>query len=190
MNNINFTGKFVKSVNIQKRVNGKHYEPLPVSLVKIDLKNEDDIKALELATIEWGEHSYLSNIYLNVLHMRRIESPVNSDVLVLTAQKENFEKLKPQEILGITQFTKSSKKIHVSYLETKFEHSYYSVTRKIDGIGKALMNEVMGLCKQGRKLTLRSSMSAKKFYEKLGLKQASPTDKYQLEYVHPNITVE
>ncbi len=189
MNNINFTGKFVKSVNIQKRVNGKHYEPLPASLVKIDLKNKDDINALELATIEWGEHSYLSNIYLNALHMRRIPKPIDSDILLITTQQKDFEKLNSKEILGITQLSKSAKKIHVSYLETKFEHSYYNVTRTIKGVGDALMNEIIGLCKQGKKLTLRSSISAKKFYEKLDLKQASPTDKYQLEYVHPNITV-
>ena len=91
MNNINFTGNFIKSVNIQKRVNGKHYEPLPASLVKIDLKNKDDIKALKLATYEWGTDSYMANIYLNELDEFMQELKDKFDVGDCTRRKVSYE---------------------------------------------------------------------------------------------------
>lgn len=170
---INFTASYINQAQIKEKYpNSSKFQEKSASLVELSMLDKNDVKTLEELSYDWGDTSYATNLHdLAKYVISKGRSDLNTKILAITTQKDNFENLKPSKVLGLVEYTqKEDNSARINLLETNPEHTYYSNDREYKNIGKSLIKGVIEHSKAD-KVTLHSVSSAKYFYKKLGFVQ-------------------
>ena len=102
-NNISFTAKFISPATVKKLTPNGKYVDIEVSAVKLASKNKDDLSALEKINKEWGADTYASNILDEASSTNEFYKDYRPTVYAITTQRDNFEKLEPEKVLGLAE---------------------------------------------------------------------------------------
>lgn len=165
-NNNAFTAKYLCSTNIGKL--SKKYDKFKAAFVEIEPKNNNDISALEGAIKYWENDKFGMNA-LYAAKAARDGSQYYSyhKVYALTAQKDKFEKLNPDDILGVVHVgAVGDKKLFVEHLQTNPNYLYKAKPEYV-GIGSAMINSLKKYCNMMSLFSLKEK-SVKDFYVKNG----------------------
>ena len=185
--NINFKAKYIMNVDVKRKDFLKKGYAESLSLLEFDKKSASDFQALIKLQEKW-KPSFLEDILLHLTTIWR----ENSKIYLLTKQKQKFEKLIYQEILGvITANSSCDNQINIDFLQVSPEHlnnkyrrfDYLSCifTSKFRYCGTAMLNCLKELY-PNKKLTLLPSGNCLEFYEKNGfIKEAENSSKYIYE---------
>lgn len=171
---IYFGANFIHNVHIQKLNKIGEYKPFQVSLVEIDITNEEDINALSTIHKKWKKTSLITFINYLAITMRGDKSwQKDKRIYALTTQKENFKSLIPNKILGVASLNiNDTKKIHIEALQTKpryiVDQSQGKQNPKIKGIGSAIISSLKNMFDE---INLFSTDEALGFYAKNGFKE-------------------
>jgi len=165
----NFTAKCINSPKIGK-YNDKEsqYEDYTANFVEIDPKNEKDVDALENA-IKYWEHDKFGMNALYAVNAAKDGSEYYGyhKVYALTAQKNNFDKLDCNDILGVVHVSPIGKnKLFVEHNQANPAY-LYTENPKYAGIGTAMIKSLQKICSY---ISLFPSKEeyVKKFYIKNG----------------------
>lgn len=172
MTPINFTGSFVKNVTISKSIADGKMKPENVALVKLDKTDPRDTMTLAETAYKWENvaSGYASNIYCDSLKAKIYPDVSNEHYFALTTQKENFEKLEADKILGLSLFyEKQSPNNEIAWLQANPSTNHEAGQRTYKNIGKALVNFMKGLFK--KPIFVQTDKKAIPFYQKLGFIQ-------------------
>jgi hypothetical protein len=167
--NNSFTAKYKNPINIGKLKNG--YESYTASFVEIVPNNEKDVSALENAIKYWENDKFGVNALYAVRAARDGSQYYGyHKVYALTAQKDNFEKLNPDEILGVVHVGPvGDKKLFVEHLQTNPNYLYKTKPEYV-GIGSAMINSLKKYCNMMSLFSLKDK-SVKDFYLKNGFSE-------------------
>lgn len=180
MNQVSFKGTFINPVNIKKS-DGSKYEKFTASFVELEPTNPKDINALEKVHKNWNQ-AYSSIIY-NSAFCSSVVPNKSKHYYALTSQKNNFEHINPDEILGVVEFNKKSKCNRIEFLQVNpkyitgksksFISKLFSLksneNRKLPPfarIGSAILDSLKQLT--DKSIDLYSVGGAKGFYRKNG----------------------
>ena len=106
MDKISFGAKPINTINIKKfdkRAN--NFINCQATFVKLDPKNSSDISAVGEAAATWKDSKYASKIATAACWMNK--NPIV--VYALTIQKDKFNKLVPEKILGLAEMRKDNR---------------------------------------------------------------------------------
>ena len=169
-NNISFTAKFISPATVKKLTKNGKYVDIEVSAVKLASKNKDDLSALEKINKEWGADTYASNILDEASSTNEFYKDYRPTVYAITTQRDNFEKLEPEKVLGLAETSIEFGIIKsLDYLQTnpKFLNK---VQPTIKHIGTAMLKFIENINK-GHRIEIDSVKEAKAFYMKNGYKR-------------------
>lgn len=158
INNVNnatsFKASYVDKINIQKLNSRKKYVPYQANLVEL---NRSDLKALEEIRTKW-KNSWLCGKFISWAEKMHSSS---DKAFALTTQKENFENLQPNTVLGLMNIDLHRRKSELNYIITK------PVNPDYNKVGSSLINYAKTLTDKIT-LTAASKNLVDKFYKPLG----------------------
>lgn len=171
INGVSFGAKPINKVNIKKwDKNSKTFEKFPATFVKIE-SNKLDLSAINNVAQKWKGATYIKRIATNS-HWMDMRDYVEIDVYALTTQEKNFDKLKPNKIIGVAEMRSDEKrpnwrKLHYLQVKPDFINIDNSDKKKYKNVGKAI---VKSLKKIYSNISLYSDdiKSVKEFYERNG----------------------
>lgn len=169
-NDISFTAKYISSVMVQRLADNGKYLPTKANAVELSAKNNNDLSTLEKLSEKWGDDTYASNILDEATSLNEFYNEYRPTVYALTTQKDNFEKLQPNKILGLMETSDDFGTIKsLDYLQTnpEFLDKFKPAMKRI---GTAMLNFIERINK-GRRIEIDAVESAKSFYLKNGYKR-------------------
>ena len=172
INNIIFGAKYITNAPVKKfnYIKAK-FEPYNASFVQIEPSNRTDYSAIKEIVKNWEYGMFTREIFKTIQKLRDGELPDSLvKVYAVTKQRNNFEKLRDDDILAIGEITKKSDKdIELEYLQVNPDLIYDYEQKKFKHTGSAFLNILKGL--NGiRSIVLNSVYSATEFYEQNGFK--------------------
>ena len=170
--NIAFKSIFISSPNIEK-VTKNRVNNHKVSFVEIDVKNSKDIDALEYIAVNWEQgRSYAANIY-NDAYFDYKDSEIKKlpayKYYALTEQKNDFDTLIPEKVLGLVSVEKNfpnSRSNTIRYLQTNPIYKFSVENSKYKRIGTMLVDSLIKLFPK-KNIVLTSDGESLRFYQKL-----------------------
>lgn len=183
-NNLNFKARFLQKIPVSKYNNKtKNYDKFLASFVEFDPKNTDDVKALAEAVKYWQNDSYACCI-LNVFEYctRNLNNCSKYRTFALTSQKNNYDKLISDELLGLAQMELKDGQTHyLNYLQVNPDYiEQYNIwgDRMYKGVGSGILS---ALKKIYNTISLKaSSHGLDSFYKKNNFDLISKSDKKYL----------
>ncbi len=174
---INFTARLVDSPKIQQRKSLFKYDAQNASIVELDLKNKSDMIALNKASTSWMENGgkYASSIFFEAAYSGSDKFyRKQNHFYALTTQNQNFQELKPENILGLMMFQEvKGAPNEISLLEVNPKTSMScSFFRKYKQVGKKLVEFVQENFFQ-KDIQVWADYYAINFYKKSGFKKNS-----------------
>ena len=143
-----------------------------VNLVELNPFSENDMRLVkELPPIWRGEQDFKFFSDYFILSSSSYDD-VCSRFFALTTQKNDFEHLKPSEILGLSK-TSRDRKYHSTSIDTiQVNPLYYfsNTYSKYKNIGQTMLNSLINLCKDNT-MTVYSPMEFVKYFEKFNFVQ-------------------
>lgn len=173
---INFGANLQNTVKIRKLAKDGKYYHVPASFIKINCNSKLDVDVLGYISRYWQGSLYTDNIYNKALSkLKKYESLRLSDIYALTLQKDKFEKLDPEKILGVTDICENvyDKGIFIEHLQANPEY-IYDKNREYKDIGSSILTSLKILY-ESIELVARKSMSVTNFYKKNGFKEENKT---------------
>ncbi len=170
-NNISFTAKFISPATVKRLTNNGKYVETAVSAVKLSSMDKNDLRALEKINADWGDDTYASNILDEASSPNEFYKEYQPTVYAITTQKDNFEKLEPEKVLGLAETSIEFGTIKsLDYLQTnpKFLNKPQPAFKRI---GTAMLKFVEDINK-GKRIEADSVEKAKTFYLKNGYKRS------------------
>ena len=184
MQQISFSGTYIKPITINKLSPSGEFIPHKVSLVQFDSTNKADVDAIQQTYESWKifENCFVEIIrdIANWLHTSK-KTQKTRKIFFLTNQQNGFEKLNPNDILGefMTFKPKRSKKVEIEILQANpFHNSEAGEFRQYTRIGQSMLDEIKERY-TGKILKLHSDKYATGFYEKNGF---IPNEPGSLDY--------
>ena len=169
INCTNFGAKYIKQTYINKldSITGK-YKPTEANFVEIERNNPLDVLALHNNAKYWENEMYASNIAYTASQMLS-KSPffVNKKIYALTSQKDSFNELKDEKILGLVELTEENNRyINLDFLQVKPEILYSLTPKPLKNIGTRILDCIKEI--YHNKFILLTSRAGKttEFYEK------------------------
>lgn len=176
MNTINFTANFVKRAPVLKKDDKGDYSPAKVTIVELDIEDENDILALYKTSVEWNE---LGALYASEVFHEAVKGYEYGDIekehyFAVTEQTKDFHKLDSDKILGLMLFSESRyNEDEINWLQIKPNtNSVNSHNREYKHIGKSLVD----LLKERywhKSIYVKSSSAAVDFYTSQGFQPNS-----------------
>ena len=109
VNSVSFGAKPISIINIKKLDKSLNkYVDYSVNFVQIDGSNRFDLTAINTVAQKWKGATYIKKI-ATASHWIQTRDFVEIDVYALTAQQKNFDKLKPNKILGLAEMRNDNK---------------------------------------------------------------------------------
>ena len=131
---ISFKANFISSAQINRISTNT---PVKASFVELSPFCDEDIKSIQEISKNWeADRSFASNIKHNIQDCNWIGYSNCRRFFALTLQRDKFEKLDPDEVLGLTQIIEGgSDRIKIKYLQTDPINKYQASDREFSGIG-------------------------------------------------------
>ncbi|MBP3821327.1 hypothetical protein J6G99_06780 [bacterium] len=168
MNNISF-GALKKSNASVKYNYNNIYIPYNTSIVELDKNDNKDFQSLYDLAHLWNEKyngSFAYDILLEASKNKPNFDMFKEHYIALTTQENNFEKLDPEQILGVSMITEYDNSSEINWLQVKPDTKCIgNKNRKFKDIGKAIIDYIKSES-SGRHIWLTSSIEAVDFYKK------------------------
>ncbi len=169
-NNLAFKARFLQNIPVLKfNYKTKNYDKVLSSFVEFDPKNIDDAKALSEVVNYWENDKYACCILNGFEYCtKNLDKCEKYKIFALTSQKNNYDKLISDELLGLAQMDIEDGQTHyLSYLQVKPDYiEQYNIlgNRIYKGIGSGILS---ALKKIYNSISLRASSSGlDSFYKK------------------------
>lgn len=168
INNTNFKAKFVGKTEIKKLNTLKNeYEKYGVSFLEFDASNKNDLKAMKNISRYWCDSQFAWDVCQSadaIFH--EALNPKTNKVYLLTKQKDNFEKLKPDEVLGLADVETKKYENGEDYLYIHRLQTNPDFLDKEQPFFKHIGTGILNILKSFNKvIELNSISSARGFYK-------------------------
>lgn len=185
MDAINFTANHLRYVNVARR-SAEGYKPCRASLVEMECSNRRDIEAINATASIW-EDSLTAFVSSDMQKAARKKPQDTFHVYAITTQKEDFENINPEKILGVVHITENVKGLghKVEVLQTNPDYMYDRTTtakREYKNVGRGLISFIKEKFND-KPLYLYPTKDAVKFYEKQGFTSEKVADTNYMFYV-------
>lgn len=160
-----FRAKFIDTVKNIKTLEHS-------SIVKIDVQNDADIKALENVAKYWRGAKYVTNIHYAATEMKHNSKYFQyNEIYALISQKSDYKNLNDGEILGLVHINQADAKTAIIERIEADPEIINAIHRKIKGIGTAMIDYLKTIydtiiCSPA------ASKTVKNFYIKNGFKES------------------
>ena len=178
--NTNFKAKFIKTEPILKLSdNAAEYNKHDISIAKIEIDKAEDIQALQDSAKSWGVKAYFSqDIADSAAYMHGLKEKIGKDLginfYIATLQKDSFDKLRSDEILGMAETNRiEPKHLGIKSLQVSPSVMHAKVNTEYKGIGRSIIRALKAQ-KENKIISLVSMYSAANFYEKMGFILTNP----------------
>ena len=143
MPQISFKASFVNTANIQQ-LQQDGYKSCNAAFVEMHPNSKNDISTLKCISNTWGQEFYASSIYNAALGDSRlddfvIEKPIARKFYALTSQKDSFEKLNPENVLGMVHINNYPNFNSIEFLQTNPE---YIIPAKKESFMEKCLNKI------------------------------------------------
>ncbi|MDY6358625.1 MAG: hypothetical protein SPL76_03805 [Cyanobacteriota bacterium] len=185
-NNISFGASLKTNTFIRK---GRMHTPVSVSIVELDKTNANDMNALSTISDSWnkeGSKNCRFNNYVDMILTKagseENDFSVKDHYLALTTQKDNFEKLDPKNVLGVSLFSEDGVGGELEYLQVHPNtcKSYAGSKRVYKNVGTAMIDYLKDTYSKVH-IFVNAAHDAVKFYYKNGF---VPYNKSYSWYLH------
>lgn len=181
-NNISFTAKFISPVTVLKSTDTGKYLQKSVSCVELLPRSRNDLQSLKDLHELWGHGNYSGDIYYDAKDFNGYFEEYRPSFFAITKQKDNFEKLVPEDILGIAETSTTFGGIKdLDYLQTN-PNFLNKVQPAFKHIGTAMLNFIESINK-GRRIEINSVPEAESFYLKNGYQRLNKDEHVFFKYV-------
>ncbi len=164
MNNISFTGTYVKPAKVFK--NG---EQLRAAIIELDKR---DVKSVQKVTDKWDSH-------LTDLMCAKFYQPdnyKNARFFAVSTQDADYQKVNPSKVLALFEVDDNKTVYTLQYLDVHPKHrrnpNLIGKRKGISKIGEACIDFIRNRFATKKETELYAVESAKPFYEKTGCKKA------------------
>ena len=143
ISNTHFRAKLIYNPNIGKKDIYPNYFQERISFVKINPKNDKDIKALEQAVGTWLYDRFGANVLYATRACRNgSEYYKNHSTYALSSQKSDFDNLDGNKILGLVHTSpENGNTTFIEHIQANPEMIYQKVP-EYKGIGTAILNSL------------------------------------------------
>lgn len=186
MNSICFTANFKTNATIQTR-SGYNFSNQRASIVELDRNSAQDLSSLYKLSLLWDKESknnvsYIFSDFINDIN--ESNGVKDTHCVVLTLQKDNFEKLKHDKILGVALFSEQDYDNEINWLqvEPKNNKTDNPSGRKYKNIGSTLC-QYFKCTYTDKPIYVRSANDATNFYISNGFKPYDVNYPQYLYYV-------
>ena len=133
---ISFKAQYIKTTPIKNLKRDLSYSVKNVSFVTLESQNQADICAIRSINLSWNS-GFLRRIYNNLSRYND-----KFKIFALTTQKQNFEELKANKILGVALVErKPDGVLYLDYLQTNPKYiKENALLPKYKNIGTAILN--------------------------------------------------
>lgn len=180
MTPISFKASFVKNAQVQQTLSNNKTREKTVSIVELDKDNLHDRIAMRDIAMDWERNknkyqpdsfNYATGIADSMVSWAKPEQTETNHYFLITKQKNNFERINPEDVLGAAQFTeKKYEKNELAWLQVDPKTNYNrNGNREFKGVGKALVEHVKSI--SNKSIMLLADKNAIPFYKNLGFKQ-------------------
>lgn len=167
--NISFGARYIKDAQIKKLVSDGIYKPKETPIIEIDPYNREDLTALKHIVADWGNDTFAADICSDAHFVNDFDSQ-HPRFYAVTRQKQHFEHLSPDLVMGLAEVIKTSaKNLNLEFLQVNpllLDFMYEPPLFK--HVGTAIIDFIKGKCKKNHSISLKSVPTAEGFYEKNG----------------------
>ncbi len=188
MNTVTFTSQFKKNMIIQTRDGSSNYCDKTVSVVELDRKNNHDIDTMFAIGDNWSKQgfNYAQSILISAISDEDETDwtdKLKEHYIAMTLQDDNFEKLDPKKVIGLSLLSEYNYDNEINYLQVKPTNSYSKVgeKRKYKKIGTAMLDYMKSISEQ-KPIFVNSALEAVNFYTMNDFKRVSEEDPTKLYY--------
>ena len=166
---INFKGQYIQPITIQRKGIDNNFHDYKVSLAELKTSSQNDLIAINNLNCAWNNCQTLVNDTAKIFNSlyAKTKSSEDEHFYVITTQKENYDKLNQDNILGILQTKNKNGKIEIENLQVSPSTNYFAIVRNFKQVGRSLVTAVINL-NRDKSIELLSEFSALPFYEKMG----------------------
>ena len=171
MTPINFTARFLADTSVSRIVTRDKTVPEQAAIVELDRNDKNDMEALyELSDI-WNKRgtSYAYSIYCDAIKGYDYDDVVKEHYIALTTQKDNFDTLDSNKVLGLTLFSETNTPDNeINWLQVDPENNNSSkIDRNYKMVGSAIINYIKSAYPE-KPVYVQSVENALDFYKKNG----------------------
>lgn len=166
---INFKGKYIQPITIQRKGLDSKFHDYRASLAELKINSQNDLMTINNLNCNWGNCQTLVNDTAKLFNSLYAKTKPHEDehFYVITTQKENYDKLNQDNILGILQTKNKNGKIEIENLQVSPSTNYSAIVRNFKQVGRSLVMAVIKL-NSDKSIEILSEFSAMPFYEKMG----------------------
>lgn len=171
MQPINFTANFIKNTQIKQCRTCDTFIDKEAAIVELDINDKNDIKSLYETASDWDSKgfTYTFEIFCDATKGYEYDDVKKEHYIALTTQKDNFENLEPDKIIGLSLFSETKKpENEINWLqvdpESNTERKY---EREYKGGGRAIVNYIQETYTD-KPIYVQSAKDAINFYRKCG----------------------
>lgn len=169
---INFKAKPIYPVNIMK-IDGVGYRTkTPANFVELESNSYSDVLALSRAAMLWDKENNNKTTLAAAIFSDFVDDYTKPEFkfFAVTKQMEGFDRLNPDDILGIAEVKPlTSKMQELVLLQTRPRDKFISQNRKYTEVGRNLVESIISLFPK-KDLLVEPLAEARDFYFKLGFK--------------------
>jgi len=170
---INFTANYINAPQIKKLYDTQNAN-MDVAFVELNSANPYDLKTLETLSRTWSGAEISNFIYICADEQAKGASSLAFDrFFAITRLQDSYEKINPQNVLGIAQTSHACGAVEIQFLQTHPEHEYANPNRQLKKIGETLVKSIQKFFKHFD-IDVIPKNSAETFYEKLGFVKNTP----------------
>lgn len=170
--NISFTAKFISTATVRKFANNGNYIPAEANVVELYTKNKNDLKTLQEIKELWRKPNYAGAICEDAFSANATYEEYRPSFYAITTQKDMFEKLLPEDILGLAETRTTFGAIKsLDFLQTNPEF-LKKIKPAIKGIGTQMLAFVEKINK-GRRIEANAVPGTEPFYSQNGYRRLS-----------------
>lgn len=165
----NFGAQYVASAKVKKlNPEDSRFHDEEVSFVELDTDNPNDLQTLYDLSLDWPSEKLVYGARVNF--MNKINGfhsdPLLFKTYALTKQKDGFDELKSQEILGITQVHEYPGNLWIDRLVVDTMQQNESPFKEYKYVGTAILDTLKNLYSKDNAISLESMPNTTEFYEK------------------------
>ena len=180
---ISFQAKYIAPATIKCKTSNNEYQNMDTSLVKLDLSSRSDKIALKKISKSWtkefdrlekqgnemsGGTCFAKTIYDYYKTSRKTSDCMN--YYAITTQADSFEKLNPDEVLGLARISNSEFGVYeLEHLQARPQYTAFIENSKYKKIGHGILDSILETL-PFREFRVISTIESYDFYDKYGLK--------------------
>jgi len=185
---ISFQANYINSASIKYLSQSNEYQDMNTSLVELELGSHSDKQALKKISKSWGkeyrnlkkqgyeisgEGYFADDIYNRYKNSRK--NPNDKNYYAITLQSDKFEKLNPDEVLGIAEIKKNAfGEYLLEALQVKPEHTAFIKGSKYKNIGRGFLDSLLETL-NFKEFRVIPTLDTMLFYDKYGLDYSPET---------------